>query len=71
MAENLRKVYEEEHVINPHISIVLAFDLWKTKYKMFMFLEHKLNNLADKGDFGKEYDRLDKKSQKLAKELGY
>lgn len=66
-----RKIYEEEHVINPHVESVLSFTLWLEKYKKFKVLENQLNRMADKGQFDKVYDRFDKRSQELARELGY
>ena len=68
---NYRKIYEDEHINNPHIERVLAFAVWRAKYNRFIYFESKLNKLADKGQFGKEFDKLDKISQDLARELGY
>jgi len=68
---NYRKIYEDEHINNPHIERVLTFAVWRAKYNRFIYFESKLNKLADKGQFGKEFDKLDKISQDLARELGY
>lgn len=66
-----KKIYEEEHINNPHIDRVLAFAVWRAKYNKFIYFESKLDKLANKNKFGEEYDRLDKISQDLARELGY
>jgi len=68
---NYKKIYEDEHINNPHIDQVLTFAVWRAKYNRFIYFESKLNKLADKGQFGKEFDKLDKISQDLARELGY
>jgi len=65
---DLKKVYEEEHVYNDHVQKVLPFSDWKSKYNAFQKLEKYLESKAKKGQF---FEKLDQRSQELARELGY